>query len=1735
MHTFTNWINEQLREADYKIYELSNDLSDGVLLIRLVEVLQNRMCPGKVFSKDPTEIQMLMNVQMALDAMRRDGIKLVNIGSHDIVEGNAKLILGLVWSLIQRYQIASKTKIPPKKLMMAWIQSVLPQLKITNFRSNWNNGVALSALLEYCQPGLCPEWSRLDPEQEEENCERALGLAERYLGIPSIISAAHLCSPDLDELSCITYLSYFVKKGSPGYRSTMNRVQQLIGSESIVEDFSASWCDGYILCLLVESVGGQVPEIDQMQYDDYHSWVHNVKCALEAAADLGVGSLVGAEDIADAQGEHLGIMALAAALCTVGPTASFPTTQCYTNQQVNLDLAFADGGEVRTEELEIEVLDPSGVRLDPEELQVRKSRTVQGAVLSLVPIQAGYHQIRILCQGIELPSSPVSLQVLSPEATREPPTPQAPIRRTLSFTKRASPNEEVAIENQSFAKRRAEIVKKLEEQRESAVRIEKKQREQKERLEKTRHSYRERSPEPDYTQYQETEEISYRETITRNERPYSYGQTEREIKRMSRTRTVSDVGLISFSGLTEPCVVGSIVEVVINAHGDASRGEVKVQAESPTSRIMKCPVERSGTSYAATFNPDEVGTWRIGIIYDEAHIQGSPFDCQVYDPNLVNVYGLDVGLVGQELRFSIDSSAAGLGEVEVSVLRHGRHIPAALERQGYQEVYTAIFTPDGAGQYKIHVLFNKMDVKGSPFLLDIADASSVSVYGENLRMASVGRGASFSVHAVGAQTKDISVQITDPTGATKFGRVSPVDDGTFRVEWKPTEAGEHSVDVKLYGQSVYEGPFVCNVGDPERVAVRSMPRRIRESDIQNDLSFEIDASAAGSGNLEIMINGGRVPCRVRDLGSRQYLALFTPTEPITHTVEMRFNGESVRGSPWRVEADGDRGTLNRKAHPNRAMSYYSELTGIGLVRAAVDKVSSFEIAGEGLELGDIEAKITGPDGRELPIKILPRGSGKFRVEYRVEKVGEHQMNVWIAGRKVDECPLSVAGYSADKVRLEPLGGGEPGKPVQFVVDAVDAGKGQLEISVNQGRVPNNVQMQGAGRCLVTFIPQHPGTYVIDVTFNGEAVHGCPIKVDILPKQVGSTVQAPLAGYSSLSPSSPTRTTFNTGKSDRPVAICCIAGGYSARSPTGPTSPTSPTLLRQTRTRSAEPYSQDLRSASLIKDVGSPRSRFERQEDRPGKPWEKSYAPTGRVSHSYSPHREVNNSYSSTLEREKAGFDSPRQGWAEGITGQSPAHRGDSRPDSTDPTSAHGSILKRSDSPKSTSPRSAYLEQGSSSILASHRRGSGSYVEHPTNIGSTERIRRIEQVEPYAEERVRIPPVDYERESGKIGYTVAQYGEPGTVEKPRGRESPVEHDYGQFPLRTRDYEEQQTQSQQHYESHRSESPVYASAYERYERKESPERSAEPVYGHYERQRPHSPPRDFEETTVTSTGDEGRSPFYTSYEHEERTFRGTSPTYGRTHERSSGTYGPRGKIFEEKTTDRMVSPTRGHYDSYPAPDYTTETTTTRTTSYSMSPTHQPAHVTHTESDEDRPFAKTADTEKKNSAQSFTRTQSEIIKDASAPSGLRRTEETEHIYDSKQQQPRLSRTSESDEVDHAKREAELERIRREDEKILSRHGLLHEERRAEPVVEMRPERDIQTQRPPSTEHKREQFQKSHEIRSDDSMLHKSFHEAHDSVASVDYPHEPVSDYGDVVEVAGDRHEFTTGQHLVGFLFGS
>lgn len=105
---------------------------------------------------------------------------------------------------------------------------------------------------------------------------------------------------------------------------------------------------------------------------------------------------------------------------------------------------------------------------------------------------------------------------------------------------------------------------------------------------------------------------------------------------------------------------------------------------------------------------------------------------------------------------------------------------------------------------------------------------------------------------------------------------------------------------------------------------------------------------------------------------------------MTHTVEMRFNGQEVPGSPWKIPIEDK---TEKRRDMAKTQSFYSELCGAGLVRAPVNRIATFEISGDGLEFPDIKAQIYGPDGKEHPVRVIPRGNGKYTAEYKIEKVG----------------------------------------------------------------------------------------------------------------------------------------------------------------------------------------------------------------------------------------------------------------------------------------------------------------------------------------------------------------------------------------------------------------------------------------------------------------------------------------------------------------------------------------------------------------------------------------------------------------------------------------------------------------------------------------------------------------------------------------------------------------------------
>jgi len=199
-----------LKERILKIHNIEKDLEDGVLLINLLEIIS-----GKTFikyTKNPKgRFQKIENNNWAIKFIQNEGMKLVGILGEDIVDGKLILIMGLIWTLILRYQIQNKAddnSSSPKAALLEWVQKrVAPyDVVVNNFDQSWQDGKALVALTDSLRPGILPLKSCTKDPFTDIN--RAMDVAQEGFNIPKIIDPQDLMSIP-DELSVMTYLSYF--------------------------------------------------------------------------------------------------------------------------------------------------------------------------------------------------------------------------------------------------------------------------------------------------------------------------------------------------------------------------------------------------------------------------------------------------------------------------------------------------------------------------------------------------------------------------------------------------------------------------------------------------------------------------------------------------------------------------------------------------------------------------------------------------------------------------------------------------------------------------------------------------------------------------------------------------------------------------------------------------------------------------------------------------------------------------------------------------------------------------------------------------------------------------------------------------------------------------------------------------------------------------------------------------------------------------------------------------------------------------------------------------------------------------------------------------------------------------------------------------------------------------------------------------------------------------------------
>ncbi|XP_072027710.1 uncharacterized protein [Amphiura filiformis] len=217
LQAFRNWCNKHLETVDEHIDNLETDLSDGLKLITLVEVLSKKKVPGNRW--EPTNaIRKLSMVSKALEFLQEtEHVDLIGIGKPgSILDGDQKVILGLVWQLIQHYSKLGGGKGPTaskqpslKEKLLEWLREKLPSLKISNFKEDWRDGRALGALFDVIVPGAFPDWKVWTQEHAFENINEAMEFADDWLNVYKLVTADNILNPLTDENAMITYIEQF--------------------------------------------------------------------------------------------------------------------------------------------------------------------------------------------------------------------------------------------------------------------------------------------------------------------------------------------------------------------------------------------------------------------------------------------------------------------------------------------------------------------------------------------------------------------------------------------------------------------------------------------------------------------------------------------------------------------------------------------------------------------------------------------------------------------------------------------------------------------------------------------------------------------------------------------------------------------------------------------------------------------------------------------------------------------------------------------------------------------------------------------------------------------------------------------------------------------------------------------------------------------------------------------------------------------------------------------------------------------------------------------------------------------------------------------------------------------------------------------------------------------------------------------------------------------------------------
>lgn len=925
--TFTRWASTALSNRMLKINDILVDLRDGILLAPLIEVLARKplKCPN---AKCKMTLQKVENLNACLTFLKNDGIKLVNIGSEDLEKGNEKITLGLIWTLILKYQIGDTLEEGgPKWVLLQWVKNqVLPYgmgQNLKNFKTGWSDGKVLSALtdsLDDHKIGAIIDCTNISADPYLA-CQHAIQTAEEKYEIPAILDAPDLVE-NPDEHSIMTYVSYFrdwadkmANRAHPGHTCAEGPGVEGGDSRSGATDFKiiSKNQQGKPLKVIEDpfAFGAKVTMPDGS--------VNNIELT-----NNGDGTLSGKYPLTSPGDYKVDIVLRNEPIKGSTFTAHF--------EAGNSSLSYCEGAgliEGKTNRpcvFKIISVDKDGNRLgsggDPFEVVVtgpfgklvHTQRDVGNGTYDVAysPDVEGDHKIDVTLFGNHVKDSPFTSTIKrAPNGNKSwvegEGTKKAYLKKQATFTVHAMDDAGRPVWGDDCSVTIApdaggsEVKAVVTDNNDGTYSV----------------------------SYTPVKSGMYTISVTLDFNPVSGTPFNLKFSNQADASTTSaegagveggdsraesaDFRVVSKNDQGEP-IIESDEEV---------RDALAAQVTYPDGSVQTIPLTDNGDgTYGGNYNLRTPGDYKVDVSLRGAPIKDSTFTAHFEAGNAENSYCLGDGLIqgktNRPCAFKIisvdkDGSKVKVGGDPFTVAIMGPEGKVVHQLNDNKDgTYNVTFAPQDEGAHTIAVELFGCPVKGSsfsPMIKRSPNSSKSWVSGDGTKRAFNNRPAKFTVHAVDdvgqpVSGDDCAIVISyDADGNEVKADITDNGDGTYSVVYAPQTAGDITIKVSLDGQAVNGTPVKLKVrvgADASKSghAVFKVTIAARDKDG--------NSKAEGGDDWEVQCiasDESEVVCKTADNGDGTYSVTYKLStnsgEPKEYHVQMKLNGDNIAGSPFK--------------------------------------------------------------------------------------------------------------------------------------------------------------------------------------------------------------------------------------------------------------------------------------------------------------------------------------------------------------------------------------------------------------------------------------------------------------------------------------------------------------------------------------------------------------------------------------------------------------------------------------------------------------------------------------------------------------------------------------------------------------------------------------------------------------------------------------------------------------------